>query len=366
MQRLQHKRLFSSFSSSPQEVLNNTLVPADRWPLGEAWNYHTGAPFGQGGFYNLRPFTEPLRRRLGSPRSAADYCAKAELMAGQALRAFFEGWTRNRWTRTTGVVFWMLQAPWPNSLWHIYEFDLSVAGAYFGAKRGLAPLAALYAYDDCMVYVVCSSSTRAVEKGALLRVTATLLTQTGEQVWAAATELPAPAADAPAQRTNITVPPFAAVAQQVAVNATAYHLRLTLETVASRQDSTAAQLWVNDYWLSTEPEDPGTGTEGPGHRYADLTSLQHVAAVDVSANVVGVNATATVVTLHNTSPHTAVLVRVRLMCSEMVELLPVYWDDNSVTLLPGETRRLSATHEATTEKREARLVVFNNISGAAH
>jgi len=104
----------------------------------------------------------------------------------------------------------------------------------------------------------------------------------------------------------------------------------------------------NFYWLSTKPDvlDFGKGEwyYTPLSSYADLTALQNLPKATVKASMKsresGQEALAHVV-VENTSAGLAFLVRLRLLKSkDSAEILPVFWEDNYLCLLPGEKREV--------------------------
>jgi exo-1,4-beta-D-glucosaminidase len=106
----------------------------------------------------------------------------------------------------------------------------------------------------------------------------------------------------------------------------------------------------NFYWLSTHPDvlaDTSTWYMTEVKSYADFTALRSMPQVTVTAaprfTSSGGNGNAQV-TLRNTSSSLAFFIRLQVVGRTGEEALPVIWDDNYVSLLPGETRVLSATY----------------------
>jgi exo-1,4-beta-D-glucosaminidase len=84
----------------------------------------------------------------------------------------------------------------------------------------------------------------------------------------------------------------------------------------------------------------------PQSAFADLTGLARLPRVKLAATVVK-NADAVRVTLRNPATALAFMVRLRLTQGKGGEdLTPVFWDDNYVSLLPGEERTLTVRYEA--------------------
>jgi exo-1,4-beta-D-glucosaminidase len=108
----------------------------------------------------------------------------------------------------------------------------------------------------------------------------------------------------------------------------------------------------NFYWLSAKQEtlawDKSNWWTTPTESYADYTALSQLPKVklNVSSRTEQKGAEAiTHVTLENPSKSLAFFVRLKVD-KGTEEILPVIWQDNYVSLLPGEKRELTATYRA--------------------
>jgi hypothetical protein len=63
------------------------------------------------------------------------------------------------------------------------------------------------------------------------------------------------------------------------------------------------------------------------------------------------------VTMTNTGSAVAFFIRLQVVGGNGDEALPVFWDDNYVSLLPGETRELTARYRASDLHGSPKLVV---------
>jgi len=125
-----------------------------------------------------------------------------------------------------------------------------------------------------------------------------------------------------------------------------YFLKLTLEA------NDGALLSSNFYWLSTKEDEldwtKSTWYYTPTQSYADYTQLQNLAPVTLNASgsIVrrGDNEVAHI-TLENPSRNLAFFVRLQILNrSGGEEILPVVWQDNYFSMLPGEKREVTATY----------------------
>jgi exo-1,4-beta-D-glucosaminidase len=125
---------------------------------------------------------------------------------------------------------------------------------------------------------------------------------------------------------------------------TTYFLFLALEDASRRTVSR------NVYWLSTKPDvlawDKSEWYVTPLAQAADLTGLQRLPPAEVRAAATFEGGRARVV-LENPSKHLAFFVHLAVRRGEAgEEVLPVLWEDNDVTLLPGDRREITATFDS--------------------
>ena len=310
------------------------MVPKDRlWtvegPVDEYWNFHAGG----GAFKTMQVFTDALNARYGMAGSAEDFTCKSQLMTYEGVRAMYEAYSRNKYT-STGVIQWMLNNAWPSMIWHLYDYYLRPGGGYFGAKKALQPLDPVYGYDDHSVWLVSSQYVDA--KG--LKLAARIFNQDGVQKC-----LKDVAVDAVADSTTkvFELPAIEGLS-------TAYFLDLRVTDAAGKL------MGSNFYWLSTKRETldwtKSTWYTTPTTSYADYTSLAQLPKVKLNVSsrseVRGEDAV-TRVTVENPNKSLAFFVRLKLARSQGgEEVLPVVWQDNYISLLPGEMRVITASYHA--------------------
>jgi exo-1,4-beta-D-glucosaminidase len=328
----------------PIESLRLMLPEDHLWPVDSVWEYHAG-----GMSDTLSVFNEALDERYGPSSSVEEYSRKAQIQAYEAHRAMMEAYGRNKYT-ATGVIQWMLNNAWPSMIWHLYDWYLRPGGSYFGAKRACEPLHVQYSYDDRSIVVVNSY----YESFAGLKVTARVydLDMTERLAREATIDV------GPDSSTRAFTLP------EVDGLGSTYFVSLRLE---SKGDLVSR----NFYWLSMRPEtldwarsdrdESGQyqiSTWTPTKTFADYTALATLPAVelDVTARSErGESEGSTTVTLRNPSRALAFGVRLKVSraTSDRVgrhvkrddEVLPVLWEDNYFSLLPGETRQVKATYD---------------------
>jgi exo-1,4-beta-D-glucosaminidase len=311
----------------PIESIRAMVGKDHLWPMDDTWNYHAGG----GAFKDLHVFSDALNARFGPATSAEDYAVKSQLQTYEGVRAMYEAYSRNKYV-STGVIQWMLNNAWPSMIWHLYDFYLRPGGGYFGAKKATEPLHPVYGYDDHSIWVV--SSQYADAKGLKLTAKVLNLDMTEKNSQQATI-------DAAADSTSkiLTLPDIDGLSPT-------YFLVLRLE------DSAGKLVGSNFYWLSIKPETLDWAKSNwyttPTSSYADYTTLAQLPKVRL--NVVhhterkGEDAI-THVTLENPSKSLAFFVRLKASKGKGgEEILPVVWQDNYISLLPGEKREVTATY----------------------
>jgi exo-1,4-beta-D-glucosaminidase len=132
----------------PLESIKKMIPPEHLWPIDSVWNFHCG----KNNFSNLNVYNSAMNNRLGYPNNLEEYLTKAQYMNYEGMRAMFEAFTANK-PKTTGIIQWMLNASWPKLWWQLYDYYLLPNGAFYGAKKALEPLHIQYNYKEHAVYV---------------------------------------------------------------------------------------------------------------------------------------------------------------------------------------------------------------------
>jgi exo-1,4-beta-D-glucosaminidase len=312
----------------PLASLRKFIPPEHLWPIDDYWNYHAGG----GVFKDIKVFREALNTRYGEAKSVEDFAMKAQAMDYDGQRAMYEAYGRNKYN-ATGVLQEMLNNAWPSLIWDLYDYYLRPAGGYFGSKKALEPLHIQYSYDDRSIAVVNSLYHEFKNLHATARVYNFDLTEKFSK------------------NVRLDVPEDGVVRPfeipQISDLSTTYFVSLALDEAAGKRLST------NFYWLSTKPDvlarDKAEWYYTPTKSFADLTALQSLPAVDLLVTVSHEKSAEMVthVTVENSSPNLAFMVHLQLnKGKDGEEVLPIFWEDNYFSLLPGEKRELKATYKA--------------------
>lgn len=320
-------------SPPPLESLQKFIGPADLWPIGSVWNYHSGKP--QSVFDNITPFTDGINKRYGTATSAADYSKKSELQNYENTRAFFEAWNSHEYSQSFGTIFWMLNSAWPSVHWNLYDYYFKPGGGYFGSKKANEPVHIAYDYATKKVFTV--NSTLA----ARTNLTATATVYNVPDLTQAYTTQVAVNAAANASTEVLTIPAISGLTAT-------YFIRLQLK------DSGGAVVSNNLYWYSTTADvlaNKASWYKTSVKTYANLTGLNNLAAnsglTAAVSRTVSAGQETVQITLNNTSATAlAFFVRPEVTAGNNGnEVVPVNYTDNYVSLWPGESTTITATYQ---------------------
>ncbi len=307
----------------PIDSLRKMLPQEHLWPVDDMWHYHCG----RNEFNTLDRYFDALRRRYGEPQGVEDFARWAQVANYEAMRAMLEAFAARR-PEATGVIQWMLNSAWPEMYWQLYDWYLMPNGAFFGAQQACKPLTVIYDYGRREV--VAYNDTLQDRFGWKVEL---VLLGTDSQVHVQEARL----VDLPAGRPQ-------AVMQVPAGRETGGRF-LLLRLL----DGTGEEQARNFYWLASGEDvmdyPASQWFVTPIRRYADLRWLRELAPAAVTVEVEPLErksgAARAVVRLKNTSDRLAFFTELKLVTTDGdVPVLPVFWEDNYVSLLPGESRRI--------------------------
>ncbi len=305
------------------------MIPAENlWPIDtNLWNYHSG----RHAFANMDRFTKPLDARYGKQNSIEDFCTKSQMQSYEVMRPMFEAFVLNK-PKTTGIVQWMLNSAWPETYWQLYDYYLYPTGAFYGTKKANQPVLIAYHYGDKKVLV--ANETYNSYSGLSAQIKVFSSTSALVKVMTKNVDLAANAVQEIALLGDI------ADANKM------YFIALTLVNKEGKV------LSSNFYWVSTKADvmDPNVANASwiytPTLADADMTFINQLPKTTlVAKHSIAKKATQTEVsvTLKNTGNHIAFFTELTLKGKSSKQwILPVFWDDNYISILPGETKSIKA------------------------
>lgn len=335
------------------------FIPADKlWPINDTWFFHAGAIENSNVLMNVQ---RAVNRRYGASSSVEEFVRKAQVSHYENTRAQFEDFAANGWANHKMTLYWMLNSHWPSFYGHIIDYYLSPGGAYYGAKKGLRPLSVVFdAYatgDHSQAKVAVFNQTPADAQG--LRVRVRVYDLNGKIL----DDRSADSVQAPFNGTTrvMSLPRYP---QSTPV----FFVRCQLS------DATGKLLVDNTYWQSQIDDDMGEPKNDSAFdlkqaSWADMSALNTMAPVrlEISAQqTADDNEKQVVIRLHNPSEHIAFFERAAVSATEDGdEILPIRYDDNYVTLYPGETADIHATLPKSAEARWIKLDGYNTPASSA-
>ena len=301
------------------------LPDPEAWPTSESWSYH----YGSGKFSTLQVFNDAMEAIYAKPHSAAEYERMAQTMEYDSERAMFEAYSKNKYA-STGVIQWMLNNAWPSMTWHLYDYYLDSGAGFFAVKKACEPLHIQYSYDDLSIVVVNSTYASATKLHAGVRV----YNLTGKEIYSAEAVVDA-AADSAQRIFSIPEKLYQGSDRILFVDLT---LADSAGTVVSRNFYWVPTTLTTFDWTKTDY------THTPAGRHEDLAALTSLPQSKVTARAeIESTPRGRELRLHlsNSSVELAFQISAALRTSSGGLIAPVFWSDNWIELVPGESRTLT-------------------------
>jgi hypothetical protein len=309
------------------------MMPQKDWEIiNDDWAEHDFAKGAAGG----ETYRDVIEARYGKLVNLADFVRKSQLANYEAFRAMYEGRNAKLFHPSTAIITWMSNPAQPSFVWQIYHHDLEPNSSLFAVKKA-----------GELVHIQLNESNGDVQ---------------------VINNLPIPLTDATAhlsiynldgsigyQRNfNVTAPPSLAtslgVVEWPANLSAVYFVKLELH------DASGKLLSDNFYWRAL-----------PAHQ-DELADLNKLPMVTLEAKVERHDADGKCllsITLHNPGSQVALMAHLQLRRQGSGErVLPVYYTDNYVSLVPNETKVISIEASEADLKGEVPLVVVDgwNVS----
>lgn len=311
------------------------FIPADKlWPVNETWYFHSGANEGNSTLENVK---KVLDTRYGMSSNAQDFSRKAQLAAYEDARAKYESYATH-WSNRKMTINWMLNNHWPSFFGHLFDYYFKQGGGYFGAKKGLQSVSVMWDYfatgdrSKAQVYAVNQRS----EPLNNVSVSVRFYNLDGVQKHIV-------------EAKNLNVPANSSIealtVARVSGLSSVYFVRCQL------LDSAGKPLAENVYWESPAGDDLGPASNDSQFQVkwaqlADMTALNTMpsAGITVAGTYEEVNGeTRAHIRFSNNSKHIAFFLRAEIAGDATgAEILPIRYDDNYITVFPGEDHSIEA------------------------
>jgi hypothetical protein len=286
-----------------------------------------------GVYHNWHPhdeFNKHMQAQLGASDSLEDYVRKAQMMNYVDYRAIFEGFNQHLWAPNGGRLLWMTQPAWPSMLWGIISSDYDTQASYYATRKACEPLHVQMDLSNGDVAVV--NTTRVPLLNAAVSMDVFSL---GGKLLQHIEHTAQTQSDGVAVISRLDLAPL--------MDDGAVLVRLEL------RDSSGKLLSRNVYWRAAEE--------------AGYRSLNTMAEADVSATahlLAGRDQAGdrTVqIRLKNQGTTPSLETKFVLEDSHGKELLPVYFSDNYISLMPGEEQMVTVEVRASLVHDSLRLLM---------
>ncbi|WP_348264773.1 glycoside hydrolase family 2 TIM barrel-domain containing protein [Telmatobacter sp. DSM 110680] len=289
------------------EGLEAFIPEPDRWPISDTWAYHDWHQQGNG---TVAPFMEHMATEFGAPTGFEDFERKAQMIDYDAHRAIFEGFAAHLWQPNSARMIWMTQSAWPSTEWNFLGHDYDTQSSFYGTQKACEPVHAQLDLTDTSVDLINLSDAKSFKvETRVVSLDGKVLSDQSNQIEAVSNG-----------RTAVGKPDLAKLA--------AGHTVLIVLKVMDANDKPVSD---NFYWWAKDESS-----------YRELNSLpkaQITVSISVSSDAGERKAT---VKIRNTSPTPALMTRLTLKDAATGErILPAYYSENYVSLLPDEERSLT-------------------------
>ena len=292
------------------------MMPQKDWEtIDDDWAEHDFAKGNSGS----DKYPGEIAARYGPFRNLADFVRKAQMANYEAFRAMYEGRNAVMFHPTTAVITWMSNPAQPSFVWQIYHYDLEPMSSYFAVmhasemehiqfnESATGPLSGHVQVINNRPDPVTDASARI----AIYNLDGSLASERDTKVTAA-----------PEAATDLGAIDFPA-------NLSAVHfVKLDL------RDKAGEMISSNFYWRA-QPDHPD-----------ELTALNQLPMVTLTAKVDQIEGKIAGrrtynVTLQNRTNQIALMAHVQLRRKSGLRVLPVFYSDNYVSLVPNETKTIT-------------------------
>ncbi len=302
-------------SFSTLESFRAWIPKEDQWPISDNWAYHDWHQSGNG---DMGPFMAQMQAEFGAPTSLEDFERKAQMLDYVDHRAIFEGMNAHLWAPNSGRMLWMTQPAWPSNVWQILNSDYDTQSSFYAVKKACEPLHVQLDLSNYDVAVVNTSN----EAHSGLVVVANVYSLDDKVVLHHEEKRDAPA-DVLTDGFRLELAPLLATDDLLFVN---------LEL----RDASGQVLSRNFYWL---------GAQNSSYRRLNRLGASSISATAKSVRS-GDNGLIKV-ELRNTGNVASIEDKLTLLnAADGSRILPAYYGDNYVSLLPGETREIEIEYPA--------------------
>jgi mannosylglycoprotein endo-beta-mannosidase len=283
------------------------------------WRHHDYIPY-----HNDNPQVPDQIATYGAPNNVKRFAYLAQLANYAQYRALFEGFTAHAFEWYAGVLLWKSQNPWPGLRGQIYDWYLEQTGGMFGVQHACEPVHVQLSFGDASNpknTSVLVTNTTPLE---LTNITATATTYALDGTVLAKDRA---RKDLPAG----SIVPMFSIEQVPRAPGVVYFIDLRLT------DAYGTLVSRNFYWQSTDGSYQPLNELKPAHIEATATMLRD-----------GERWHASVTLVNGPDQPVAFCLQLQVRDSGLGNrVLPVFYEDNYLSLVPGERRDLTVDFATT-------------------
>jgi len=286
------------------------MMPSKDWEvINDDWAEHDFCAGAQAGDV----YPHMITSRYGAIANLSDFVRKSQLANYECFRAMYEGRFAKLFKPSTGVITWMSAPCQPSFVWQLYSYDLEPNSSLFATRLACEPVHIMLNQKDWHVMVVNNTT----EKLSGVTARTVFFNLDGKKIYGPSTPL--------------TLDPSAVTD----AGELAFPKDLSAVHFVSQEllDSNNHVLSRNFYWRSKpEMED----------NFLALNTLEKV-TLNIKTTRKNLDGKCLITaTIRNPAPVVALMTHLQLRKARSNErVLPVYYSDNYISLLPGETRTVA-------------------------
>jgi len=293
------------------ESMKAMLSPDHYWPMDVVWGIHD---FTTGSAQNGTKYMTEMRR-YANFNSLEEFVRIAQMVNYDNHKALFAG---TMVAQGNGMLMWMSQSAWPSMVWQTYDYYYDTNGGYFGLKHGSQPINAIWDPRNNDLVLINATPVAREDLQVVVKVYDLGGVPVREDTYTANIS-----ADGKLILGKVKFPPYTTDIKFI-------------RTYVFDKDG--AQIAEDFSWTNTKTY----------QSYADLANMPktYVKAEVLDIKTVGGIVTAQV-RLFNATQTPALMIRLKTLIGNTDELvLPVYYDDNYISLMPGEEQVISLEFDA--------------------
>ncbi len=334
----------------PAASLRKMFPEKALWPIDkDYWEFHTG----RNEFKTLDRFRIAMDARYGKSSNLDEFAYKCQVSNYELMRPMFESFIAHK-PKSTGLIQWMLNSAWPELYWQLYDTYLEPNGAFYGVRKACTPLHAIYRYGFNDIYL----ANEDLETASGLTVKIRAFDIHSKEIFA----------DEWTGEIASNISKFIYKIPEIKNLSPVWFLDLRV------YDKNNQEVDNSIYWLSQKQDilDYDAAKKlswpfyTPSKQYADYTALDQLPKIELTydykyekENEDGKIS----ITVKNPTNTIAFFVYLDVLNpSTGLPVLPVFWDDNYVTLFPGEERTYTAKYfiaDSDGTKPELRINAWN-------